>query len=40
MKTKHDWSAVDALTEERVHAAALADPDAPPLTPGPQCELS
>jgi putative transcriptional regulator len=32
MKTKHDWSAVDALTEEQVHAAALADPDARPLT--------
>jgi len=32
MKTKHDWSAVDALTEEQVHAAALADPDAQPLT--------
>jgi putative transcriptional regulator len=32
MKTKHDWSAVDALTEEQVHAAALADADAQPLT--------
>ncbi len=32
MKTKHDWSAVDALTEEQVHAAALAHPDAQPLT--------
>ncbi len=32
MKTRHDWSAVDALTEEQVHAAALADPDAQPLT--------
>jgi putative transcriptional regulator len=32
MKTKHDWSAADALTEEQVHAAALADPDAQPLT--------
>jgi putative transcriptional regulator len=32
MKTKHDWSAVDALTEEQVHAAALVDPDAQPLT--------
>ncbi len=32
MKTKYDWSAVDALTEDQVHAAALADPDAQPLT--------
>ncbi len=32
MKTKHDWTAVDALTEEQIHAAALADPDAQPLT--------
>lgn len=32
MKTKHDWSAADALTEEEIHAAALADPDAQPLT--------
>jgi putative transcriptional regulator len=32
MKTKHDWSAVDALTEDQIHAAALADPDAQPLT--------
>ena len=33
-KTKHDWSRADAMTEEEVHAAALADPDAQPLTPG------
>jgi putative transcriptional regulator len=32
-KTKHDWTEADALTEEQVHAAALADPDAQPLTP-------
>src|SRR3982074_2323034 len=32
-KTKHDWTDADALTEEQVHAAALADPDAQPLTP-------
>jgi putative transcriptional regulator len=32
MKTKHDWSGADALTEAEVHAAALADPDAQPLT--------
>ena len=32
-KTKHDWTAFDALTDEQIHAAALADPDAQPLTP-------
>ncbi len=32
MKTKHDWSAVDALSDAEIHAAALADPDAQPLT--------
>ena len=32
MKTKHDWTRADALTDEQIHAAALADPDAQPLT--------
>ena len=32
MKTKHDWSRADAMTDEQVHDAALADPDAQPLT--------
>jgi putative transcriptional regulator len=33
MKTgKHDWRRFDALTDEEVHAAALRDPDAQPLT--------
>ena len=32
-KTKHDWQRADAMTEEQIHAAALADPDAQPLTP-------
>lgn len=31
--TKHDWSRADALTDDQIHAAALADPDAQPLTP-------
>jgi putative transcriptional regulator len=31
-KTKIDWSAVDAMTEEERHAAAMADPDARPMT--------
>jgi putative transcriptional regulator len=34
MKTKHDWSRADAMTDAEVHAAALSDPDAQPLTPG------
>src|SRR5262249_17691105 len=29
---KHDWSRLDAMTEEEKHAAALSDPDAQPLT--------
>ena len=32
MKTKHDWSRLDAMTEEQRHAAALVDPDAQPLS--------
>src|SRR6266436_4681620 len=32
-KTKHDWTRADAMTEAEIHAAALADPDAQPLTP-------
>ena len=30
--TTFDWSAVDALTGEQIHAAAMADPDARPIT--------
>ena len=29
---KHDWTRSDAMTDVQVHAAALADPDAQPLT--------
>jgi putative transcriptional regulator len=32
-KTMHDWSRADVMTDAEVHAAALADPDAQPLTP-------
>ena len=32
MKTKHDLTRAEALTEAEIHAAALADPDAQPLT--------
>ena len=31
-KTKHDWRRADAMTDEQVHAAAMADPDARPMT--------
>jgi putative transcriptional regulator len=29
---KHDWSRLDAMTDEQIHAAAMADPDARPMT--------
>ena len=29
---KTDWKRLDAMTDEEVHAAALSDPDNPPLT--------
>ena len=32
-RIKHDWKEADALTDAEIHAAALADPDAQPLTP-------
>ena len=32
-KTKHDWTHADAMTEAEIHAAAIRDPDAQPLTP-------
>ena len=31
-ETKFDWSAADVLTDEQIHAAAMADPDAKPMT--------
>ena len=31
LKTDTDWAKVEALTDEQIHAAALADPDAQPL---------
>jgi len=31
-KLNHDWSRVDAMTDEQRHAAAMADPDARPMT--------
>ena len=32
-KGKTDWIEVDGRTEEEIHAAALSDPDAQPVTP-------
>ncbi len=32
MKTKHDWTHADSLTEEQIVAAAASDPDALPLS--------
>jgi putative transcriptional regulator len=31
-ESKHGWSAADALTDEQIHAAAMADPDCQPIT--------
>ena len=31
-KASHDWRRADAMTDEDIHAAAVADPDAKPLT--------
>ena len=33
MKGQTDWERVRAMTDEEVHAAALADPEAQPVTP-------
>jgi putative transcriptional regulator len=32
LKDKTDWNRLREMADEEVHAAALADPDAPPLT--------
>ena len=32
-RMRHDWTEADALSDAEIHAAALADPDAQPLTP-------
>ena len=32
-ETEHDWSRLDAMTDEENYFAALNDPDAQPLTP-------
>jgi putative transcriptional regulator len=33
-ETDTDWAAVDVLTDEQIHAAALSDPDAQPIPIG------
>jgi putative transcriptional regulator len=40
VETDTDWNAVNALTEEQIRAAALADPDAQPIPPGSDEELA
>jgi hypothetical protein len=32
MRTRNEWSGSDALPHEQIQAAAVADPDAQPLT--------
>jgi putative transcriptional regulator len=32
LEDRTDWSRVDAMTDEQVHAAAMVDPDARPMT--------
>ena len=38
-ETETDWEAIDALTDEELTAAALADPDAQPIPRGTDEEL-
>ena len=40
IKTNTDWSVVEALTEEQLHANALSDPDSQPIPPGTDEELA
>lgn len=40
IQTDTDWDAVAALTNEQIHAAALADPDAQPIPRGADEELA
>ena len=39
-ETDTDWAAVEALTDEEIHAAALSDPDAQPIPLGTDEELA
>jgi putative transcriptional regulator len=40
IKTDTDWDAVNALTDEQIHAAALSDPDAQPFPLGSDEEMA
>ena len=40
IKTDTDWAAIDALTDEQLHAAALSDPDSQPFPLGTDEELA
>ena len=40
IETETDWDAVNALTDEQILAAALADPDAQPIPAGSEEELA
>jgi|HubBroStandDraft_1064217.scaffolds.fasta_scaffold12870_4 putative transcriptional regulator len=40
IQTGTDWAAVEALTEEQLHANALSDPDSQPIPPGADEELA
>jgi putative transcriptional regulator len=40
IQTDTDWAAVDALTQEQLHANALSDPDSQPIPLGTDEELA
>ena len=40
IETNTDWAAVEALTDEEIHAAALSDPDAQPIPLGSDEEMA
>ena len=40
IETDTDWAAVEALTDEEIHAAALADSDAQPIPLGSDEEIA
>jgi putative transcriptional regulator len=40
IKTNTDWAAVEAFTEEQLHANALSDPNSQPIPPGTDEELA
>jgi putative transcriptional regulator len=40
LETATDWNAVNELTEQQLHAAALSDTDAQPIPPGSEEDLA